>query len=883
MFTVNPRPQMMNDAKKSSSVSEGVAMWSSVVGGIGGGGGGEMPGARHKHAVCVDQPNVYLLGGRHGNLPLKDFWVYDLVTRTWREVRDDTGCRPPSLQQHTMMAAGDKLFVFGGELCMSNETPLWIYHPKTRAWRKWRWAGGGRGPPSIGGGGGVPSGSPAGYGSHRGGSSGGRSGGAGAAGPTGRRAHTAVIAGESMIIYGGYQDLRGSSAELWSFNLKDETWTQLSSRGEQPAARHAHSAVLHDNQMWVYGGMTDLQERNDFWRFDTVGRTWTQMRSRPSPGYLHSHVAAKLHSSMIIFGGERQGEILNDLWRYYFVTGTWERLMPSGIKPQPRSQFCAFVAPSHHIKGPRFHSSHPSSVGGGSSSSASSSSGYHSRDSYRTRRVHPDDPGVKGSSSNSNRASEGQLCGEYQPVACACHECRGPDDEEEEELDPSRLRSLIQRNCSHAPTAHLKLSISKISQLNLSHLGRYYSYSMLSNDSTESIVEESLASTCDSVGSKIVKSQSIHVMKKDKCDPGKARSGMTRDIVSVPNFGDVAEDDYDDKPVASQMPINHVKVITVLPAEGTAEASLEDDPSDIVADIKGRLAFNHEDTLQSTDTSISENLMSFSCTTDSNQSSNTNIFGAYNYNMIGVNSFANPNYVGFDPGQDNGGLLSQDYWRTGALDLESARHKEFAEMLRTPPDSGIGLGVEMERRTPLDLTMATLEDFVTFDNQTARFNKTHINAEHQPAGGIHSKSRLDSEGGVVSMVEVEGETGVGVTGGGGGGGGAEGRKGGLASSSATEATQKPSSTSKVTFSSSHMPGFENSGNSSGNSREGGGPAGHTPSSTPPPPTRINPFMKEESAYEPNAPNAMYVIGGKEADHMTAFKRPISVWKLDLHF
>ncbi|ROT77261.1 hypothetical protein C7M84_004118 [Penaeus vannamei] len=65
-------------------------MWSSVVGGT----GGDVPCARHKHAVCAAHPHVYLLGGRHGNLPLKDFWVYDLVTRTWREVRDDSGARP---------------------------------------------------------------------------------------------------------------------------------------------------------------------------------------------------------------------------------------------------------------------------------------------------------------------------------------------------------------------------------------------------------------------------------------------------------------------------------------------------------------------------------------------------------------------------------------------------------------------------------------------------------------------------------------------------------------------------------------------------------------------------------------------------------------------
>ncbi|XP_037778566.1 uncharacterized protein LOC119575159 [Penaeus monodon] len=771
-------------------------MWSSVVGGT----GGEVPCARHKHAVCAAHPHVYLLGGRHGNLPLKDFWVYDLVTRTWREVRDDSGARPPSLQQHTMVDAGDKLVVFGGELCMSNETPLWIYHPQTRMWRKWRWAGAGASGARMGGG------------SERG-----RIG--GASGPTGRRGHTALMAGDSMIIYGGYQDLRGSSSEIWSFNVVEETWSQISSRGEQPAGRHAHSAVLYDNQMWVYGGMTDLQERNDFWRFDTVGRTWTQIRSRPNPGYLHSHVAAKLHSSMVIFGGERQGEVLNELWRFHFGTSTWERLMPSGIRPQPRSQFCAFVAPSHYIKGPRFYN--PSSHSGFGSSSASSGSytSSVSHDSYRTRRVHPDDSvsnsgGVSRNSGGSGGPNESE---------CACQECV---DAEDEDLDPSRLRSLIQKNCSNAPTNQLKLSISKFSQLNLSHLGRYYSYSMLSNDSTESIVEESLASTCDSVNSKIVKSQSIHVMNKDKnLKAGGAKGGMTRDIASVPNFGDIKDScEEEARSGAHHMPVNHIKVITVLPAESAAEATLEDDPSDLVAGIKGRLAFTNDEAIQSADTSISENLMSFSCTTDSNLSSNTNLGSISNYTMSGPNSFSNPNYVGFDPGRDPGGLLSQDYWTTGALDLESIRHKEFAEMLRTPPDSGIGLGVEMERRTPLDFTLATLEDFVTIDNHSARFSR---NTKVHPAG---------TEG--------------------------------------SPASSKPSKVKFCTEQTSSA-GSRNSRNSNQDQGEGG--------SREPPPPRINPFMKPEPLYEPTTPSAMYIMGGKETDQMTVFKRPISIWKLDLPF
>lgn len=55
---------------------------------------------------------------------------------------------------------------------------------------------------------------------------------------------------------------------LWSL-LGSETWHLVSQGGPDcPPARHRHSAVLHDNAMWVFGGMTDLQERSDFWRFD---------------------------------------------------------------------------------------------------------------------------------------------------------------------------------------------------------------------------------------------------------------------------------------------------------------------------------------------------------------------------------------------------------------------------------------------------------------------------------------------------------------------------------------------------------------------------------------------------------------------------------------
>ena len=37
--------------------------------------------------------------------------------------------------------------------------------------------------------------------------------------PKGRRSHTATVFQDSLYIYGGYQDLKGSTSELWAFHF----------------------------------------------------------------------------------------------------------------------------------------------------------------------------------------------------------------------------------------------------------------------------------------------------------------------------------------------------------------------------------------------------------------------------------------------------------------------------------------------------------------------------------------------------------------------------------------------------------------------------------------------------------------------------------------
>ncbi|RWS05755.1 uncharacterized protein B4U79_12341 [Dinothrombium tinctorium] len=271
--------------------------------------------------MCSSQDgHIYLIGGRSGNLPLKDLWRFDSERSQWEEIKTK-GQQPPNLQEHTMIEWNNKLYVFGGEIGVSSngDTPLWILDLATLTWRKYVSS-----PTNL----------------HPG---------ASGMQPTGRRGHTAVLYGDAMHIYGGYQDLKGSTSELWTFDLSFEEWHLMSCSGrlaEQPSPRHSHSAIIYDNCLWIYGGMTDLQEKGDFWKWDFGTRQWTKIKTKVNPGGLHSHTAIKAFGSMFIFGGERGNTLLQDLWRFDFATELWEKMQTEGMIPNPRCRHTAVANPS---------------------------------------------------------------------------------------------------------------------------------------------------------------------------------------------------------------------------------------------------------------------------------------------------------------------------------------------------------------------------------------------------------------------------------------------------------------------------------------------------------------------------------------------------------
>ena len=151
--------------------------------------------------------------------------------------------------------------------------------------------------------------------------------------PTPRWSHNAVYDpdGHRMLIWSGR---RGSTLynDVWSFDLREHTWTELVPDGPAPNIRYGTAAVFDPlaGELVNFAGFTDVGRFEDTWRFDPGTAQWTELASAGSPGLrcLHSAAYDSRRHRMLIYGGQRGNGRLDDLWALDLHGDTWSDLTP---------------------------------------------------------------------------------------------------------------------------------------------------------------------------------------------------------------------------------------------------------------------------------------------------------------------------------------------------------------------------------------------------------------------------------------------------------------------------------------------------------------------------------------------------------------------------
>ena len=161
--------------------------------------------------------------------------------------------------------------------------------------------------------------------------------------PSPRDRHVALVHGTEFFVFGGF-DGTSRVADFYGFDFSSMTWRQVTAlSGGPPSPRHSHSAVVHQDSAYVYGGY-DGSYRSDFHRFHFPTRAWSAVATTGRSPRARYRATTVVHcDTMVLFGGHDGTRHLADTHVFDFETCVWTAVLTEGSPPIPRDSHVAVV------------------------------------------------------------------------------------------------------------------------------------------------------------------------------------------------------------------------------------------------------------------------------------------------------------------------------------------------------------------------------------------------------------------------------------------------------------------------------------------------------------------------------------------------------------
>jgi N-acetylneuraminic acid mutarotase len=196
---------------------------------------GTHPPPGYGQSLCSINNKIYLFGGTSGYVYVNDLYVFDEFTRTWKK-EETQGNRPSPRYKHQVATIGNRMYVIGGGLYDPPKGPIDTYYldVDTLTWHE------------------VP---------------------CNGAVPRSRIAHTLCQISRDpnrLIMFGGKNDTGTRMNELSELDLKTGTWKIYEESYGQPDARDFHTCVMHEDQLFLFGGSNGVERNNDVHRYTVI-------------------------------------------------------------------------------------------------------------------------------------------------------------------------------------------------------------------------------------------------------------------------------------------------------------------------------------------------------------------------------------------------------------------------------------------------------------------------------------------------------------------------------------------------------------------------------------------------------------------------------------
>ncbi|CAH4004388.1 unnamed protein product [Pieris brassicae] len=167
-----------------------------------------------------------------------------------------------------------------------------------------------------------------------------------------RFGHSLVADRRGLWMFGGYSLSHGPLNDIRFYDTKNNTWMQVTVEAtpdaKMPEGRYFHaSEIYHSKQnIYIYGGLS-LQEKSghnktlrDFWHFSLKDQRWSHIRSKedqPPPLAGHTLTLQKYqdYESLVLVGGFSLEEgFMPDMWEFDLDNNKWIKINCVGSKPE---------------------------------------------------------------------------------------------------------------------------------------------------------------------------------------------------------------------------------------------------------------------------------------------------------------------------------------------------------------------------------------------------------------------------------------------------------------------------------------------------------------------------------------------------------------------
>jgi len=161
--------------------------------------------------------------------------------------------------------------------------------------------------------------------------------------PLPRQGHASALFGDTLFVFGGRTKgenrTRKYLNDTWIYSFEESMWEKVEHQGDPISERWNHTAVLHDDNVWIFGGQTNGDKYcGDLYCFNLTKRHWRKVTPQgKTPSARHGHECIVYLNYMVLFGGRdgyRPEHFANDFWVFDFQTESWNSIeianSPSG-------------------------------------------------------------------------------------------------------------------------------------------------------------------------------------------------------------------------------------------------------------------------------------------------------------------------------------------------------------------------------------------------------------------------------------------------------------------------------------------------------------------------------------------------------------------------